>query len=111
MSVIVTSDNYVEGYDVIEVGSEIHDVFMNTNIPPHDTFNRFLSAITHEQERITQKVVDKAVQRVQSIAMQNGWNAVLNFDIEYEELGEWGGFHGVNVHVYGVLCYIEPSEY
>ncbi len=108
MSVIVSTDNYVEGYDIIEVGSEFEDSFYNHNMVPHDVVNRFLANITNEQERIYEEVVNKAIARAQSIASRNGWNAVLNFDIQFEEIGEWASINSVLVHIYGVLCYIEP---
>ena len=108
MSVIVTPDNYVEGYDIIEVGSEFEDSFLNYNTIPYGTVNQLLSVLSNERQRITDKVVNKAISLAQTIASRNGWNAVLNFDIEYEEVGEWAGLHCVCVHVYGILCYIEP---
>ena len=57
MEVIVTTENFVDGFDVVEVGSEFHDTFINFNTVPHDPINKFLSVLSNEQDRVTQKVV------------------------------------------------------
>lgn len=111
MNVYITTDNYAEGYEIIEHGGYFSESFMNYNANPHDPLNNFLGLFTRAQEnqRITEKVVNKAYKIAEDIASSHGWNAVLNFDIEYEDMGEWASIHGVNVIVSGYLCNISPE--
>ena len=108
--VIVTENNFVNGFEIIEVGDNFEFSFLQYNVAPHYALNRFLAAVTNEADRLADKAIQKALDKVKEMASSKGWNAVLNFQVEFERVGEYASINCVNVHVYGIVCNLAPIQ-
>lgn len=110
MEPIVTADYYVEGCRVVEVGGDFEDSFSSQDVvPPGFTSPPLSGMMWGQRPQLSDRLVDEAVRRAMVIAARNGWNAVLNFRVDFSRFGGWGPVSTVRVHLRGTLCTLVPT--
>ena len=105
-NITVTFDEFIPGYEIIEYGKPISHTFVKRACMSNDPLNRFLDMFCDRQTQLTHEVINRAVRDIRNIIGPKGWNAAINFDIQYGQVSRWAGIQSVWVYVYAQPCVV-----